>query len=287
MRVRGGWVLEVDIRKFFDTIPKKELTEIIRHRVRDGVLLRIIGKWLNAGVMENGCVTHPETGTPQGGVISPLLANIFLHEVMDTWFESVVRNYLKGYAVQIRYADDIVMIFAREDDARRVLKILPKRFGKHGLTLHPVKTKLVNFTRPNGDSPLGPKSFDFLGFTHYWGKSLKKYWVVMQKTARDRFSRALHQIREWCKAHRHEPLARQQRGLKQKLQGHYQYFGISQNYKALARFLHETQIAWRKWLSRRSNAGKVDWEEMHGILKRFPLPTPRITHRYTRSKAVS
>jgi len=280
MKVGGGWVIEVDIRKFFDKIPHESLHGVVRRRVRDGVLLRMIGKWLNAGVMEEGSVTHPEAGTPQGGVISPLLANIFLHDVMDTWFANVVRERLRGYAAQFRYADDIVMVFSREDDARRVFEVLPKRFGKYGLELHPDKTKVVKFRRPDRGEPRGPGSFDFLGFTHHWRKSLRGYWVVKQQTAKDRLSRTLHRIREWCKANRHKPLVVQQQGLAQKLQGHYGYFGITQNYRALERVLRETQRAWQRWLSRRSGAGYVDWERMLEILKRFPLPKPRITHRY-------
>ena len=148
MAMGGGWIVEVDIRKFFDTIDHGHLRDFLKRRVRDGVLLRLIGKWLNAGVLEDGCVTHPEAGTPQGGVISPMLANVFLHYVLDEWFEQEVQPRLKGRAFLIRYADDFVMGFACEEDARRVLDVLPKRFGKYGLTIHPDKTRLVPFERP-------------------------------------------------------------------------------------------------------------------------------------------
>jgi group II intron reverse transcriptase/maturase len=144
-KMAGGWVLEVDIRKFFDTIPRQRLLEILSQRVRDGVISRLVAKWLHAGVTENGSTTHPEAGTPQGGVISPLLANIFLHEVLDTWFERDVRPRMRGRAHLFRYADDAVMLFQKEEDARRVLEVLPKRFEKYGLTLHPEKTRLAAF----------------------------------------------------------------------------------------------------------------------------------------------
>ncbi len=148
MDMRGGWVLEVDIRTYFDSIDHKQLREVLRQRIGDGVVLRLIGKWLNAGVMERGEVKFPESGTPQGGVISPMLANIFLHTVLDVWFESQVKPVLRGRAELVRFADDFVMAFEREDDARRVHEVLPKRFAKYGLELHPDKTHLLPFKRP-------------------------------------------------------------------------------------------------------------------------------------------
>ena len=280
MQVGGGWVLEVDIRKFFDSLDHESLLKIVRCRVRDGVLLRVIGKWLNAGVMERGAVQYPEAGTPQGGVISPLLANIYLNEVIDKWFSDVVLRHLKGRAKLVRYADDMVMVFAREDDARRVFEVLPKRFGKYGLKLHPDKTKLVDFRRPKRGNPKGPGSFDFLGFTHHWGTSRRGNHVVRQKTAKDRLSRALHQIQQWCKANRHEPLLAQQQGLASKLSGHYEYYGITSNFEAIKQFYTETERIWRKWLSSRSRAGNVTWDRMKEVLGRFPLLKPTLQHRY-------
>jgi group II intron reverse transcriptase/maturase len=278
--VGGGWVLEVDVRKFFDTLVHEHLRRIVGQRVRDGVLLRTLGKWLHAGVLEDGAVTLSEAGTPQGGVISPLLANVYLDEVVDQWFERDVRPRLKGRARLVRYADDLVLIFSREDDARRVLAVLPKRFGKFGLALHPDKTRLIDFRRRDRGNPAGPGTFDLLGFTHYWGVSRNGKWIVKQRTARDRLSRGLHRLRQWCRTHRHDPVAAQQKNLAQKLRGHYAYFGVSSNYEALARFYRETRRIWQKWLSRRSNAGYVDWNKMLVLLERFPLPRPRIVHRY-------
>ena len=175
MDTRGGWIVEVDIRKFFDTLDHAHLRELLRRRIRDGVLSRLIGKWLNAGVLEDGNITFPDQGSPQGGVISPLLANVYLHYVLDLWFEQEVKPRLRGRAFLIRYADDFVIGFTCEEDARRVLEVLPKRFGKYGLTIHPDKTRLVAFQPPDRtdrpDSGKGPTpgTFDLLGFTHYWG----------------------------------------------------------------------------------------------------------------------
>ena len=200
----GGWVIDLDIQSFFDSVDRAQLRSFLDQRVRDGVIRRAIGKWLKAGVMEEDVVWYPEQGTPQGGVVSPLLSNIFLHEVLDIWFHQMVQPRMKGRSFMVRYADDAVLGFAREDDVRRVLAVLPKRFGKFGLTLHPDKTRLVDFRRPRRDSkPTPGQSFDMLGFTHYWGKSRKGQWVVKRKTAKGRFSRAVMRIGRWCRTNRH------------------------------------------------------------------------------------
>jgi group II intron reverse transcriptase/maturase len=284
MEMKGGWVLEADIEAFFDSVDHEQLRQMLRQRVRDGVLLRLVGKWLKAGVMEQGCVYHPETGTPQGGVISPLLANIYLHEVLDVWFDQEVRPRLGGRARLVRYADDFVIAFEREVDARRVLTVLPKRFGKHGLRLHPEKTRLVAFRRPPkgqlphcGD-PRRPDTFDLLGFTHYWGRSLEGNWVVKRMTASTRFSRALRQISSWCRAHRHRPIIEQHRMLSLKLRGHDAYYGITGNSRMLHLLRHWVERIWRKWLGRRSRKARRPWEWMLRLLKRFPLPALRIVH---------
>lgn len=185
MNVGGGWVLEVDIASFFDTVHHGHLRSFLDKRVRDGVLRRTIDKWLKAGVMEDGRHWHPDAGTPQGGVVSPLLANLYLHEVMDVWFAREVTPRLKGRAVLIRYADDMVIAFSHEEDARRVLDVLPKRFEKYGLQLHPDKARLLDFRRPrSGGEGRKPDSFDLLGFTHFWGRSRKGAWVIRRKTKR-------------------------------------------------------------------------------------------------------
>ena len=282
MRMGGGWVLEADIQSFFDAVDHGHLRQILSQRVRDGVLLRLIGKWLKAGVMEDGCVYHPESGTPQGGVISPLLANILLHEVVDLWFERDVKPRLKGRAMLIRYADDFVMLFEREADARRVLTVLPKRLGKYGLRLHPDKTRLVAFRRPptgKGGKPKRserPGTFDLLGFTHYWGRSRQGKWVVKRKTMTSRFSRALRQLHQWCRVHRHRPVREQQVVLNRKLRGHDAYYGITGNYRALQLLRHWTERIWHKWLARRSHKSRLSWKRMKRLLAALPLARPRI-----------
>jgi group II intron reverse transcriptase/maturase len=277
MDLGGGWVLELDIERFFDALDHQKLREILRQRVRDGVLLRLIGKWLEAGVLEEGSLVHPETGTPQGGVISPLLANVFLDTVLDAWFEDVVRPRLRGRALLVRYADDAVMVFASEEDARRVWKVLAKRFEKYGLSLHPEKTRLLHFGRPSPRGPR-PETFDFLGFTHYWGRSRRGKPAVLRKTARDRFTRSLRAIAQWCRRQRHLPLVEQHRELGRKLRGHYAYYGITGNQPALSRLRHETQRVWRKWLDRRSQRARMTWERFWRVSARYPLPPARVVH---------
>jgi len=290
MDMGGCWMVEVDIRRFFDTLDHACLRELLQLRVRDGVLLRLIGKWLNAGVLADGSLERPEAGTPQGGVISPLLANIYLHYVLDVWFEDVVKPRLKGWAFLIRYADDFVMGFACEEDARKVLEVLPKRFGKYGLMIHPEKTRLVPFRRPQSGHRQGapetgakPGVFDLLGFRHYWARSRRGYWVVKRKTAPSRFQRAVKTIALWCRKHRHDPIRQQHRTLCQKLRGHYGYYGITCNAEPLRRFEHLVKRLWRKWLSRRTNQARLPWVRFNELLQRLPLPPPRVVHSVYRS----
>ena len=279
----GCWLVEVDIRKCFDTLGHAHLRELLSRRVRDGVLLRLLGKWLNAGVLESGALSFPEEGTPQGGVISPLLANVYLHYVLDEWFEREVKPRLKGQAFLIRYADDFVIGFAEEADARRVLAVLPKRFGKYGLTLHPDKTRLVPFVRPSGrpdSAASGPRpgTFDLLGFTHYWGRSRRGDWVVKRKTSSSRFSRAIKKIAEWCRKFRHRPLAEQRQTLGQKLRGHDAYYGITGNLSMLRRLRLVVERVWRKWLARRSRGEPLPWDYFKQLLGHVPLPPARVVH---------
>jgi group II intron reverse transcriptase/maturase len=283
IKVAGGWVLEVDFRKYFDTLDHAKLKEVLSQRVTDGVLLRLISKWLHAGVLEGGELHYPDAGTPQGGVISPLLANIFLHEVLDKWVEHDVKPRLKGTVRLFRYADDAVLVFAHESDARRVLEILGKRCEKYGLTLHPEKTRLLNFRRPDrrsskDDDDEGPKTFDLLGFTHFWETSLSKKWIVMRKTAGDRFRRAVRAITTWCNHHRHDPVPAQHAMLSRKIGGHYAYYGIHFNTRALASFLYCASIAWWRALRRRSQRG-MPWAQMDMLLRKLALPQPRVVRR--------
>jgi RNA-directed DNA polymerase len=282
-RIAGGWVIEIDIRKYFDSIPHGRLREILRQRVVDGVLLRLIGKWVHAGVLERGELIKPQAGTPQGGVISPLLANIFLHTVLDSWFDREVKPRLVGRGRLFRYADDAVLLFDRKADAERVLAVLSKRFERFGLELHPVKTKLVGFRRPDRLKSDRPQTFDLLGFTHFWAKSRTGKWLVHRRTAKDRFRRAVSKIEAYCKRWRHASLAEQQRVLARMLTGHYAYFGITNNVQALVRLRHETERIWRKWLNRRSQRARMGWDRFTRVRERYPLPKPRVVHSYSRT----
>jgi group II intron reverse transcriptase/maturase len=285
MDMGGGWIVDVDLRRFFDTIDKGHLREFLKRRVRDGVVLRLIGKWLNAGVLEDGVLSTPEHGTPQGGVASPLLANIVLHYVLDEWFEEEVRPRLRGEAFLIRYADDFLIGASREDDARRIMDVLPKRMSKYGLTVHPEKTRLVRFQPPGDDDSEPtereasvPRSFDFLGFTHYWGRSQRGVWVVKRKTAKSRLQRAIHSLSAWCSENLHRPIAEQHQVLKQKLQGHYGYYGIIGNFASLQEFLGKARKIWKRWLSRRHRGGPLSWSDFERLEERYGLPKARVVH---------
>lgn len=280
MGMKGGWVLDVDLRKFFDTIPHAQLMELLRLRVKDGVVLRLIVKWLRAGVLEEGVFTLNEEGTPQGGVISPMLSNIYLHTVLDVWFEEIIKPRLKGEAHLIRFADDFVMIFKDLADAQRVLEVLPKRFEKFGLSIHPDKTRLVDFCHP-WESGRKPETFDFLGFTHYWGKTRKGGYSTRKKTSSKKMRRSLKEMHLWCKKHRHKALEWQFTKLCQKLQGHYAYYGVTGNYRSVAEFRHLVIRIWRHWLNRRSRKRDgMGWNRFHVLLTgKFQFQPARIVHK--------
>jgi RNA-directed DNA polymerase len=271
----GGWVLELDIRSYFDTIDHGLLRRCVQRRVRDGVLLRLLGKWLRAGVLESGQWSVLDAGTPQGGVVSPLLANVFLHEVLDEWFAQVVQPRLSGRSFLLRYADDAVLVFANEADARRVQAVLAQRFARYGLELHLEKTRLVDFRPPARTSTDG--SFELLGLTHYWGRSRRGTWMIHRKTAKDRFRRTLQRINQWCRAHRHDPVADQHAALSRQLMGHYAYFGVRGNYRALSHLRFRVEQIWLNWLGRRSQRRRR--MDLHALVARHPLPAARLIHR--------
>jgi RNA-directed DNA polymerase len=284
VHMAGGWIVEVDIKKFFDTVEHVHLREILHRRIRDGVLLRLIGKWLNSGVVEGLDLSYSDEGTPQGGVISPLLANIYLHTVFDKWFVREVTPRLSAKAVPVRFADDIAVLFGRKSDAEQFLRDLTARFAQFGLMLHPEKTRLVPFRRPDlvdddRDRPGRPGSFNLLGFTHHWGVSRRGKWTVRQRTARDRFRRTLHRITEWCRLHRHDPVKTQHLMLTRKLKGHYAYYGITSNHQALKTLCDLVKRVWYRALRRRSQRG-FSWKAMRSLLARHPLPKARIAHQY-------
>jgi RNA-directed DNA polymerase len=281
MDMNIGTIVDADVSGFFDKINWKQLMEVIKKRVNDGVLIRLIGKWLNAGVMEEGVLSHPIKGTPQGGVISPLLANIFLNHVLDEWWVKTVKPRMRGRCFLVRFADDFVVAFEHEDDAHRFMKVLPKRFQRFGLTIHPKKTRQIAFGKPGSgsDSGSGKDTFDFLGFTHYWARSRRGYWVIKRRTARSRLRRTIKAITLWCRNNRHLPVAEQHKKLCQKLRGHYAYFGIRSNMRPMERVQYCARRAWQFWLSRRSHKGYVSWEKFKVLCAIYPLSIPRIVHQ--------
>jgi RNA-directed DNA polymerase len=279
---RQHWVLDVDIRKYFDSIPHHHLRAFLDQRVTDGVIRRMIDKWLKAGVLEDGLLRLATEGTPQGGVISPLLSNIYLHHVLDGWFEDEVRPRLQGKATLVRYADDLVMTFETHHDAKRVVEVLGKRLERYGLTLHPDKTRFIDFRpqRRGGTQP-GCKEppFDFLGFTHTWVKSQKGKDVVRQTTAKNRLARALTAVNDWCRDNRHRLLRWQHARLSAKLIGHMAYYGCTGNIRQVSRHRQQVIKLWRKWLERRTRAKRLTWARFNAFLARYPLPRAMIVHR--------
>lgn len=284
VETRTGWIVEADIRNFFGTMPHGLLRELLRQRVRDGVITRLIDKWLKAGVLEAGEWERSKEGTPQGGVISPLLSNVFLHEVLDRWFAEQLQPLLKGGSFLVRYADDFIMGFENRREAERVLSTLWKRFARYGLELHPEKTRLVPFRKPRKGNPRKDRedsqSFDFLGFTHIWSRSVNGYWVVKKLTAKDRLNRALKEINQWCRLHRHDPMEEQHERLSRKMKGHYGYYGVTGNIRKLQSYYAKVRRLWHKWLRRRHRRrNNWDWEWWERtIAPNYPLPKPRIVH---------
>jgi RNA-directed DNA polymerase len=289
---RLHWVLDIDIRKYFDSIPHTHLRAFLDKRVADGVIRRMIDKWLKAGAVENGLLHRTTEGSPQGGVISPCLSNVFLHYVLDEWFETEVRPRLSGDCTLARYADDAVMAFANIDDAQRVLAVLGRRLGRFGLTLHPDKTRLVDFRPKQTGSACHPNtegtSFDFLGFTHVWGRSRQGKNMVRQVTAKSRFARAVAAVGDWCRRNRHWSIRDQHHHLSAMMRGHYAYYGVGGNGRRLRWFARQVVRVWQKWLSRRDRQSVVRWTRLNEILKSHPLPPAKIVHPYSAaSKALS
>jgi RNA-directed DNA polymerase len=282
-----GWVLEADIQGYFDAIVRSQLMELIERRVKDGSILRLIGKWINVGVIDEGRLLINKTGTGQGQIISPLLANIYLHYVLDEWFHNEVKPRLRGEAHEVRFADDFILCFQYKEDAERVLTVLAKRFAKYGLTLHPEKTRLIEFGKSavaKSESPGGEPTatFDFLGFTHIATRSRRGYFTIHVRTMRKRLKRSLKAVSDWCEEHLHDTLDAQQTALNKKLNGHYEYYGRPTNYQGLWRFYRVVRRIWRESLNRRTRGNTVPWEKFAAILERYPLAPPRITQAWAR-----
>jgi group II intron reverse transcriptase/maturase len=276
---RGGWILEADIKSFFDSIDRKKLQEMIQDRVPDGSIKRLVGKCLSVGVLDGEVYTEPEEGTAQGSGLSPLLGNIYLHYVLDVWFEDEVVRRLRGKASLIRYADDFIVVFERQDDAERVMGVLGQRMRRYGLELHPEKTRLISFGWPprRQEKGKGPGTFDFLGFTVLWTRSRNGKWRMGFKTRRASLRKAIRANAEWCRRHRHHPVRDQHAMLCKKIRGHFNYFAINGNCESLQRLTYQVGRRWFKWLRRRSQRKHHNWDWFNEvILTNYPLPSPRV-----------
>jgi RNA-directed DNA polymerase len=271
-----GYVVEIDIKGFFDRIDHEKLMQMLELRINDRPFLRLIWKWLKAGVLEEGGkVIHPDTGCPQGSGISPVLANIYLHYVLDLWFQEEVRPRCKARAFMCRFADDVVFAFQWRHEAERFFRVLPKRLAKYGLELSAEKSRLVRFSR----FQLGKNSerFDFLGFEFRWVVDHKGIARVTCRTSRKRFRASLARVTEWLKAERHLPIRQLVEALNVRLRGHYNYYGVIGNSRSLSSYLYQVSRLLKKWLGRRSQKSRLSWEKYNALLKRFPLEEPRIT----------
>ena len=276
-----SWILEADVLSFFDSLDRKKLKEMLEIRVADGSLLRLIGKCLHVGVLDGVELSTSKSGTAQGSVLSPLLGNVYLHYVLDLWFEQEVKLRLRGRATLVRYCDDFVIGFEFEDDAQRVMAELGERLERFGLALHPDKTRLIPFRRPPAGQKggKGPATFDFLGFTLYWARSSKGRWGMFCKTRSASLRRAIQSVYQWCRRHRHHSVKDQHAALTRRIQGHFNYFGVSGNFRRLLLVVDEAKRSWYKWLCRRSQRTRLTWERFTDLLRDFPLPRPRITVR--------
>jgi hypothetical protein len=230
------------------------------------------------GILDGEDYSEPDEGTAQGSSLSPLLGNVYLHHVLDQWFERDVLPRMQGKAHLIRYADDFVIGFEREDDAKRVMSVLGQRFERFGLQLHPDKTHLLPFRRPTQGpgKGKGPATFDLLGFTLYWRRTVAGRWMPTLKTRKARLRRAIMAVADWCRSHRHESVKEQHAALTRRIEGHFNYFGVNGNLRSLEVFRRQAVRAWRKWLSRRGQRKPLSWKRFQDLLRRLPLPRPRI-----------
>jgi group II intron reverse transcriptase/maturase len=272
-------ILEADIVSYFDSIDRPMLKGMLQERIADKSFMRLVGKCLHAGVLDGGEFSRPEEGTVQGSILSPILGNIYLHHTLDAWFEREIKPRLKGKATLIRYADDLLVTFERRDDAERVMTVLGKRLGRYKLSLHPDKTRLIDFRRPlwSQTGGKGPGTFDFLGFTVYWRRNRGgRGWHVSWRTRKARLRRAMMTAYEVCRRQRHLPVPVQHEALRRRIQGHFNYFGVNDNQRSLATLRHHVRRSWYKWLNRRSQRSRLNWERFKDLLRDFPLPNPQV-----------
>lgn len=272
------YIIDADMQNYFGSINHQWLREFLDRRIKDGVIRKMIDKWLKAGILEEGRLEYPKEGTPQGGSISPLLSNIYLHYVLDEWFIKQIQPMLKGESFIIRFADDFLLGFTNKEDAMRVMQVLPRRLGKYGLTLHPEKTKLIEM----GEDKEQPSStFDFLGFTHYMSKSRKGKPVLKRKTSSKKLSGSLKRMGEWIKKNRHGYIGVLIGELNQKLRGHYGYYGITFNNRDVRSYYEQTKRILHQWLNRRGGKQNWNWEKFTKLTKEWiPLLKPKIYHSY-------
>lgn len=278
---RVNYIVDADIKGFFDHVDHKWLMEFLKERIADTNMLRLIHRFLRAGVIEAGIRYDTPEGTPQGGVISPILANVYLHYVLDLWFQKVVRKHCRGTAHMVRYADDFVCCFEFEEDARRYYAALEKRLAKFNLELAADKSQIIAFgkkaeaeAQANGRPK--PGTFDFLGFTHYCGKSRHGKFRVKRKTSRKKFKISVAKAKEWIKLHRNNPVPDIMEKLRRKLQGYYQYYAVTDNSYALYRYKDQIERLLFKWLNRRSQRKSFGWDKFKELLRKYPLPRPKI-----------
>lgn len=269
-------VLDADIRDFFGSVDRRKLMEMLQMRIVDKDLLRIIGKWLHVGVMEEGRELHSGNGVYQGSVISPVLANLYLHVVLDEWVEHTVKPRMRGEMTLYRFCDDFIVCFQYREDAEKFHRVLPKRFERFGLVLHPEKTKLIEFGRFAEDKARRqgkkPATFNFLGFTFYGTKTRSGKFTVRLSTITKRMTRKLNEIRQWCRKHRHDPVWEQWIHLRQVMLGHYNYYGRRGNSRRIGEFGQQVRRAWKYWLGKRGQKGQFNWEKFNEILRKYPLP---------------
>jgi group II intron reverse transcriptase/maturase len=272
-----NWILEADIESFFDSIDRTALMKMLRERVADTSLLRLVGKCLHVGVLDGPEYSEPDEGTAQGSILSPLLGNIYLHHVLDVWFERDVLPRMRGKAHLIRYADDFVIGFEREDDAKRVLAVLGSRFERFGLRLHPEKTRLLPFQRPKwGSRGKGPATFDFLGFTVYWRRVRVGGFRPAFKTCSSRLRRAIMAVADWCRRHRHWAVKEQSEALGRRIEGHFNYYGVNGNLDSLELMVLLVEREWKKWLGRRGSRPPMTWARFRAMRAVYPLPRASI-----------
>ena len=273
-----NYVVEADIKGFFDNINHEKLVDMLKKRIDDESFIRLIEKWLRAGVLDtDGKIIDPVTGTPQGGVISPMLANIYMHNVLNEWVENVVKVHCKGKVHLCVYADDFVCAFEKEEDANKFYAILPKRLGKYDLEVAPEKTKIIKFSRTGGEAN---GTFDFLGFEFSWAESKrKKTKYVRLATAKKRFKRSVENLKEWFQKNRNLAVPEMIKKLNRKLIGVYNYFGVIGNYDCLSKFYKITRVTLHKWLNKRSQKKSYTWEGFNKLLRIIPLALPRIVKR--------